>query len=154
VGRSPTRLLAAGLVVFLAGIARDLQWHATHDTQREFETATKQIEVHWLLWLGVALLIAGAWLALRRPQSASGSPGPAVVLAAGLVYAAVSVWHYIAHANGQDPQAAHAVLYVTSAVLVAGTSLALTAAGRARAKGATSAAVMLVDDSVPLPPRD
>jgi hypothetical protein len=130
------RLLAAGLVVFLAGIARDLQWHATHDTQREFETAGKQIEVHWLLWLGVGLLIAGAWLTLRRVQRGNGSRGATIVLAAGLVYAAVSVWHYIAHANGEDPQLAHIVLYVTSAVLVAGTSLTLTAARRINGRDA------------------
>jgi hypothetical protein len=136
VGRSATRFLAAGLVVFLAGIARDLQWHATHDTQREFETAGKQVEVHWLLWLGVAMLIAGAWLALSRSPRSTRIPGAKVVLAAGLIYAAVSVWHYIAHANGEDPELAHIVLYLTSGVLVAGTLLALLTARRGRVDSA------------------
>ena len=62
-----------GLVVFLAGVVRDLQWHATHDTQTNFETASKQVAVHWLLFLGGP----------HRPDSSGGScrvPGLSVTL--------------------------------------------------------------------------
>src|SRR4051812_50192944 len=73
--RSVPRIMAAGLVVFLAGIARDVQWHATHNTQQQFETASKQVEVHWLLWLGVILLFVSCWLGLTRATPARSRRG-------------------------------------------------------------------------------
>jgi FtsH-binding integral membrane protein len=125
-------MLAAGLVIFLAGIARDLQWHATHDTQREFETAAKQVEVHWLLWVGVTLVLVACWMALTRSPANGARRGYLLTAASGTVYTVVSVWHFIEHANGADPQVAHAFLYAASVGLVWGASLALIASGRAR----------------------
>jgi len=117
--------MAAGLVVFLAGIARDVQWHAAHNTQQQFETASKQVEVHWLLWLGVILLLVACWLALRRSSGIGAERGYLLTAASGAVYAVVSVWHFIEHANGADPQLAHAFLYTASGALVAGALMAL-----------------------------
>jgi zinc transporter ZupT len=118
--RATRNMLGAGLIVFLAGTARDLQWHATHDTQREFETAAKQIEVHWLLWLGALVIIAAAGLALRRTEMSRQTRGYLVAFAAGIVYAIVSVWHFIEHAEGADPQVAHVFLYASAGLMVAG----------------------------------
>src|SRR3954447_22718973 len=105
-------LVAAGLVVFVGGMARDIAWHATHNTQKEFETASKQVEVHWLLWLvALTLLIAGL-LALREsPAARRFERAVRLTVASGVVYAVVSVWHFIEHANGADPQIAHVFLY-------------------------------------------
>lgn len=123
--KQANRALAAGLVIFLAGIARDLQWHATHDTQREFETASKQIEVHWLLWLGVVVMLVAVSVALMRSEPESRSSGYGVTLVSGVIYAGVSVWHFIEHANGNDPQLAHVFLYAGAFAIALGAILAL-----------------------------
>src|SRR4051794_2247146 len=99
--------LGAGLVVFLAGTARDLQWHATHDTTQQFETASKQVEVHWILWLGALIIVVAAGLALRQVDQPGERGGYLLAFSAGLAYAVVSVWHFIEHADGADPQLAH-----------------------------------------------
>jgi hypothetical protein len=127
------RALGAGLVVFLAGVARDQQWHATHDTQNQFETASKQAEVHWLLWLGVLILLVATWMARRRPGLAGRNRGYGLTFASALVFAGVSVWHFIEHANGNDPQLAHLLLYGSGFAIVAGGVLALLDARRGQA---------------------
>jgi hypothetical protein len=70
------RALAAGLALFIAGVIRDLQWHATHNTQREFETASKRAEVHWLLWASFGI-VGGVVLALLDAGRAPQPPRPA-----------------------------------------------------------------------------
>jgi predicted membrane channel-forming protein YqfA (hemolysin III family) len=124
VARRMNLAFAAGLVVFIAGIARDLQWHATHDTQKEFETASKQVEVHWLLWLGALTILIVSAEALRRSTSGH-SRNIRVAFGSAVVYACVSVWHFIEHANGNDPQVAHLFLYAAAIGIIAGTVLAL-----------------------------
>ncbi|MFL5906433.1 MAG: hypothetical protein ACJ75Z_02395 [Solirubrobacterales bacterium] len=124
-GRRLRIALATGLVVFLAGMARDLQWHATHDTTQEFETASKQVEVHWLLWLGALIILVVAGLALRRADLPRERSGYLLAFAAGLAYAVVSVWHFIEHADGADPQLAHLFLYATAGLMTAGVARVL-----------------------------
>ena len=104
--------LGIALLVFLAGVARDLQWHATHDTQAEFETASKQVEVHAILWLGALAMLIVSILALRR-AGASSSVGYRITLISAVAYAAIAVWHFIEHANGNDPQVAHVFVYAS-----------------------------------------
>jgi cytochrome bd-type quinol oxidase subunit 2 len=123
--KQANRALGVGLVVFLAGIGRDLQWHATHNTQREFETASKQVEVHWLLWLGVVVIILAASAALMRSEPAPRTFSYRLTFASALAYAGVSVWHFIEHANGNDPQLAHVFLYAGAFGIVLGAVLAL-----------------------------
>ena len=125
---TPSRIrvaLAVGLLVFIAGGIRDTAWHATHDTQKEFETAATQAAVHWLLWAGALMLIVAAWLALREPGAGRQRTGARVALASGAAYAAVSVWHFIEHANGSDPNVAHVFLDLATAGLIVGGGLAL-----------------------------
>jgi hypothetical protein len=116
--------LGASVLVFLAGIVRDLQWHATHDTQREFETASKQVEVHAILWVGALAILTVCALAFRRGQTRS-TAGYRVTLASAVAYAGISVWHFIEHANGNDPELAHLFLYASSLAMVSGAFLAL-----------------------------
>jgi hypothetical protein len=129
-GRSMNRALAVALLVFIAGTVRDVQWHATHDTQQEFETASKQAEVHWILWLGVLVLLAVTGLTLSRSRSAGRNLGCVLTFASAVVFAAVSVWHFIEHANGNDPEIAHVFLYATGFGIVVGATVALLAARR------------------------
>jgi hypothetical protein len=118
-------ILAGGLLVFVGGSARDVVWHATHNAQKDFETAATQIEVHWLLWVGALLLLGLSALALRRPDVAGSSRAYAIIFASGAVYVPVSIWHFIEHANGTDPQIAHLFLYLAAMGLVVGAVLAL-----------------------------
>jgi cytochrome bd-type quinol oxidase subunit 2 len=130
VARGVNRALVAGLIVFIAGVVRDLQWHATHATQQEFETASKQAEVHLLLWLGALVLLVVTWLTLSRPPFRDRSRGYVLAFASAVVYAVVSIWHFIEHANGNDPELAHLFLYAAGFGIVAGGILALLATRR------------------------
>jgi hypothetical protein len=119
----------------LLGRALDLRWHLTHD---EFEGVSQQFEAHWLLWLGVLATLVVAWAAARRPE-----PEPLerrvyiFVLASGLAYAVVAVWHFIEHANHNDPELAHVLLGVTQLAMITGAVLA-TYAVRARGRPMTA----------------
>jgi hypothetical protein len=101
--------LWAGVVVQLLGELLDARWHATHE---EFETASDQLQAHWLLWLGTALTLAAAALAARRLRPEH-NPGLDATLAAGTAYVLVASWHLLAHLAGSDPELAHALLLVT-----------------------------------------
>jgi hypothetical protein len=46
------------------------------------------------------------------------------IVASGLAYAAVAVWHFVEHANHNDPELAHVLLGVTQLAMVAGALLA------------------------------
>jgi hypothetical protein len=118
------RGLWVGAFVFIAGIARDQQWHATHD---EFEATSQQFEAHWLLWIGFVAVLVVAMLALVRLSAALRHPGFNVVLAASAVYLPVTVWHFAAHANGSDPGVAHVLLGIGDATIIAGAAWTLVA---------------------------
>jgi hypothetical protein len=123
--------LWAGLLVQLLGGLLDARWHATHD---EFEGASEQLEAHWLLWIGVlATLAVAAWAIWRRVR-----PGPLgylVVLTGAAAYVSVSVWHFIEHANGSDPELAHVLLAISQAAMLTGAIVATLAGLRARGPG-------------------
>jgi hypothetical protein len=111
------RALWAGGILFLAGIARDQLWHATHD---EFEGNSQQVEAHWLLWLGFLVVLSVTVLAFLRLSSDERHPGFGVVLAASLFYLPVTVWHFAAHANHVDPGLAHVLLAIGDAAILGG----------------------------------
>lgn len=120
--RVPLRLLLAATALAIAGRLLDARWHATHD---EFEGASEQLEAHWLAWIGVAAMIAAAIHALRTLPRDSSRLGYVLVLAGGALYAAVGVWHFIAHAQGVDPELAHVLLALANATLLAGVVAAI-----------------------------
>ena len=102
------QLLGFAAVVQIAGRALDGRWHAQHD---EFEGASQQLEAHWLLWLGVIATLAVCVLALRRlERDDRGRLGYRVTLLSGLLYTPVAVWHFIEHANHNDPAIPHVLL--------------------------------------------
>jgi hypothetical protein len=127
--------LWTGAVVFFAGIARDLVWHATHD---EFEGTSQQFEAHWLLWIGFLLVFAVTIMAFLRLSSAERHPAFAVVLAASTVYFPVAVWHFVAHANDVDPELAHILLAICDATILSGVAwtIATSLSRRARPRNA------------------
>jgi hypothetical protein len=110
----------ASLAVWLAGRLLDARWHATHD---EFEGASQQIEAHWLAWLGVALVLTVAAVAAKRFATLRRSLGLRTLVASGALYAITAVWHFIEHANGADPEAAHVLLVLGNAGMVIGAVL-------------------------------
>jgi hypothetical protein len=106
-----------GFVVQIAGRVLDARWHATHD---EFEGTSQQLEAHWLLWLGVAVTLVAAGLALTRlPRD--DRPGFSLLFGFTGFYIAVAVWHFIAHANLNDPAVAHVFLALGQLGMIAAT---------------------------------
>jgi hypothetical protein len=123
------RALWIAVVVQLAGRLLDLRWHLTHD---EFEGTSQQLEAHWLLWIGVLATVAVAAWTVARPERIGGHAGYVLTLAAGVFYVPVSVWHFIAHANGEDPGLAHVLLGLAMVGMVSGAVLAALLVRRVR----------------------
>jgi hypothetical protein len=123
------RALWIGALIFVAGIALDQRWHATHD---EFEGISQQFEAHWLLWLGFLVVLVATVLAFVRLTQAERPRGFAVVLIASAIYLPVTVWHFVAHANEVDPAVAHVLLGLSDAAIIAGASWTLVESLRAR----------------------
>jgi hypothetical protein len=119
--RTLLRLLWIAAAVQIAGRALDLRWHATHD---EFEATRQQFEAHWLLWIGVAAVLAVAAVAVRRIPDSPSAPGYWLTLAASLIYVPTSVWHFIEHANHNDPEVAHVLLAIWQIAILAGVVMA------------------------------
>jgi hypothetical protein len=116
------RLLWAAIAAQLLGRALDLRWHLSND---EFEGVSQQFEAHWLLWLGVLATLAVAIAAARRRDLAPlERSGYVALIAAGAAYVAVAVWHFVEHANHNDPELAHVLLGVTQLAMIAGALLA------------------------------
>jgi hypothetical protein len=134
--REARRLLAAlwvGVVVQIAGLVLDGIWHANHD---EFEGASQQLEAHWLLWLGILLTLVAAAIAIARLPATERNGGYSIVLAGGALYVPVSVWHFIEHANLNDPEVAHYLLALGQGTMLAGAIAAAILARRQAARPA------------------
>jgi hypothetical protein len=115
------RWLLAAAVVQIAGRALDFRWHATHD---EFEAVSQQFEAHWLLWLGVLATLAVCVIALRLVTRSDRTAGAyRITLISGLAYSVVAVWHFVEHANHDDPSVAHVLLAIGQAAMLIGVAL-------------------------------
>jgi hypothetical protein len=110
------RVMWAVIGVHIAGRALDLWWHATHT---EFETATDQLQAHWLVWLSVLAAIIVSALAMR--ETPLKSPFLALLLA-NAFYVPVAVWHFWEHYHLRDPDTPH-VLLVLAELLVFGSAI-------------------------------
>jgi hypothetical protein len=95
-----------------------------------------------LLWLGVLATIAVAAVVLAGREHSAGRLGFLVTLLSGGLYVPVSLWHFIEHANGADPELAHVLLAVAQIGMVAGAIIAtaIVRRGRPPAAGAPGAA--------------
>lgn len=107
--------LWGAMAASIAGQLLDLRWHLAHD---EFETASDQLQAHWLSWIGAMALLAVAADAVRRERRGRGAY-MVIAYAAGL-YLAVAVWHFIAHDRGSDPELAHLFIAVAKIAAIAG----------------------------------
>ena len=113
------RWLWLAIGVLLAGRIRDGVWHATHD---EFEGTSQLLEAHWLAWLGVILVLA---VVAKRMAADTGLPRGYVAVGAGAaLYVVIAIWHFIEHANGNDPEVAHVLIGVTQVAIFTGAALA------------------------------
>jgi hypothetical protein len=121
--------LWAGLAVWFAGRLVDARWHSEHD---EFEGASQQLEAHWLAWLGVLVTVALAIWGARHFGELRRSLGLRILIAGGALYALVAVWHFIEHAGGSDPEAAHVLLVLANAALLVGAVVATASLRRGR----------------------
>jgi hypothetical protein len=111
--------LWVGLVVLIVGIVWDQRWHATHDVNSEFASLGAQTRAHWILWVGVVLSVVAAYLA-RNLVSEGWRNSCYLVVAGGLMYGVVSVWHSWEHARGHDPSIPHVLLVVALIVMFGG----------------------------------
>jgi hypothetical protein len=104
--------IAVGVVVL--GRLVDLQWHLTHD---EFEGTREQVRAHLVVWIGVLLVLAVTVVAIRNGIR---SPGFRLSLIGAATYVPVAVWHFIEHANGNDPDVAHVLLGLSDVAIITG----------------------------------
>jgi hypothetical protein len=117
----PLVALWIAIAVQLGGRLIDLQWHLSHD---DFEGAGDQIRAHIVLWVGVVMTLGVSALALRRSAATPGRAGYVTVLLGALLYVPIAVWHFIEHANGNDPSFAHVLLAVGGIAMVSGAVIA------------------------------
>jgi hypothetical protein len=109
------RALWISIAVQLAGRLLDLRWHLTHD---EFEGTAQQFDAHWLLWIGVLATLVVAVMGARVSPPGPRARGWWVLLGSVLAYVGFAVWHFIEHANGNDPEVAHVFLAITQVAMV------------------------------------
>jgi hypothetical protein len=116
--RDRLQLLWATVAVQILGRLLDLRWHLSND---EFEGVPQQFEAHWLMWTGVLMTLAVAILATRRADLTPGERrGYLFILASAIAYVAVAVWHFVEHANHQDPELAHVLIGLAQIAMVVG----------------------------------
>jgi hypothetical protein len=117
----PTRRLLVGawtgIVMLLAGQVVDLRWHAANG--RRFERAADQVGAHWLIWLGVAVLLVVAVVGARRIPS-RWYVGFRLLLLAVVCHALIDGWHFWEHYHLRDPVVAHLLLAILKAAMLAG----------------------------------
>ena len=111
------RRLWFGAALALAGLLYDLRWHGAHD---HFETASDQVEAHWLSWLGLAVVLVVSLTAAVRLSTAARPSGLVLVATAASVRTVVTVWHFWEHLNERDPDLPHVLLAVSEAAVFAG----------------------------------
>jgi hypothetical protein len=111
------RALWVAVAIQVLGRLLDLRWHLAND---EFEGTSQQFEAHWLLWIGVLATLAVAAFAIAQRPRIAGYRGYLTTLIAAGAYVPVSVWHFIEHANGNDPGLAHLLLALTQIAMIAG----------------------------------
>ena len=118
-------MLWISLGVVIAGVVWDQRWHGAHDANAEFVSFGAQAQAHWLLWLGVIASIVVAVLA-HGVGSRLARYGSDLVVAGGLAYAAVSVWHSWEHAQERDPSIPHVLLIAALVAMLVGGIATLT----------------------------
>jgi hypothetical protein len=106
----------AGILMLMAGQVVDLRWHAANS--RRFERASDQLGAHWLIWLGVLVLLVVAVVGARRVLS-RWYLGFRLLLLAVACHLLVDGWHFWEHYNLHDPVVPHVLLAILKGVMLA-----------------------------------
>ncbi len=104
------RLLLAlwiGIAIQLLGQLIDVRWHATHSSH--FRSASEQVEAHWMIWLGIAVMLVASLAAVRSGHGTAGR-GPAGALVASSVLVGGQVWNFLDHAQGRTTVPPHLLI--------------------------------------------
>jgi hypothetical protein len=122
--RKPLTALWIALAVQIVGRLIDLQWHLSHD---EFEGVSQQFRAHTVVWIGVLMGLGVSTILVS--QQGRRNLGYVAVMTGALLYIPVATWHFIEHANGNDPDTAHVLIALAEAIMILG-ALAATAIAR------------------------
>ena len=112
-GRRALKVLWTVFAVQVAGRLLDLWWHATHD---EFESGADQVQAHWLVWLGTALVLVVGVRALGPASDRSVRVGYLVLVIANALYVPIASAHFIQHVNREEVAWAHIGLGTMNAI--------------------------------------
>jgi len=105
-----------GILLLVAGQVVDLRWHAANG--RRFETASDQAGAHWVIWLGVLVLLIVAVAGARQVPS-RWFAGFRLLLLAVVCHVLIDGWHFWEHYNLRDPVVPHVLLAILKAVMLA-----------------------------------
>ena len=109
----PRRLLLGlwvGVAIQLVGQIVDVSWHAAHGSH--FRRASEQVQAHWVIWLGIAVMLVVSAVALRGGE-AQASRGFVLALVASGLLAVAQAWNFWEHAHGRPAVPAHVIMMVT-----------------------------------------
>ncbi len=115
--RGPLGQLWAAFAVQLLGRLLDFWWHATHD---EFETGGDQLQAHWLVWAGTALVLIVSVRALSLGVTYAERPGYVTIVAANGLYVPIAIAHFLQHLDHREVDWAHVGLGITNVVAALG----------------------------------
>ncbi len=104
------RLLLAlwiGVAIQLLGQLIDVRWHATHSSH--FRSTSEQVEAHWMIWLGIAVILVASLAAVRSDHGTTGR-GLTGALVASSVLVAGQVWNFWDHAQGRTTVPPHLLI--------------------------------------------
>jgi hypothetical protein len=133
--RRASRLLVAlwaAVALLAVGIAYDAWWHANNPTV--IKTAAEQAAVHWVVWVGLAALLA-VGLAGARALPTSWRRGYGLLLVTVVAHVAVEGWHFYEHYTLRDLDVVHSVIKVAHVAVLGGALAATDATRRAMANG-------------------
>lgn len=96
-----------GVVIQLLGQLVDVRWHATHSSH--FRSTSEQVEAHWMIWLGILVMLVASLAALRSRHGTT-SRGLIGALVASSVLVAGQVWNFLDHAQGRTTVPPHLLI--------------------------------------------
>jgi hypothetical protein len=99
-----------GVAIQLVGQIVDVGWHAAHGSH--FRRASEQVQAHWVIWLGIAVMLVVSAAAVRGGHARASRGFLLALLASGLL-AVAQAWNFWEHARGRSSAPAHVIMMVT-----------------------------------------
>jgi hypothetical protein len=115
----------AGLVLGILGSGWDRIWHSRHP-EGELASASKLLEAHWLIFVGILVLFAALLLAvrsIRQPRSLLVSTWVAFIGSLSTVIG--FAWDSTRHIQGTESPGGHAMIYAGTLLVIIGLPAAL-----------------------------